>query len=258
MSIVLIPTSDVLDNGVPRILPNAQRSINMKAWHKRVGPWDLRKVGVPTLVRINGVLYIIDGQHRIKGYDFENITQFYGSVLELSSEKEAAEMFLGLSTNRPITVRDRTRIAITAEDPAWMDIVDTLSRFGFRLRGVKDSTKQGDFYTLEGDATVKAIYDKGQLSNVLTIYKFLGERWASNGKPSRFLKNLACFLETYPALSLDEISYKLSKTSLFKLENEANGKDETTRKGFSLCFQWALVDAYNRSRKSGSIIKKNS
>lgn len=256
--LVEVGLADLMSGELPRVLPEAQRQISMKGWRAKVGAFDASKVGVIKVVRFNDRLYVADGQHRTMEMYIQGFTHCRAELQDVSSLREAAHVFKGSNTTRPVGRREITAVSIVAEDPMWVAIMETITMSGFKLRTVSDRTQQLEFTTLQCDATLEFLWKKNVLGKVLYLYGSLGKHWAANGNPSSILKAFGTFVLSYPNVKLDDLVHKLRKTDAVKLNTTAFKYQNTGSIAPSTALMWALIDAYNSGRSKERLIKKNS
>lgn len=255
--ISFIAIDDVMQDGVPRVAPGAQRPLEIKAWRRKTGTFDERHLGVPGLICLDGVLYVTDGQHRIMEMSVHGITHFRAEVSVGDDAAAAASDFLGYNTNKPVTRREKTQVSITAEDVTWTEIMKILARYDFELRKPRGLTRlpQGHYRLLECDATLERLHNMGVLDHVLWVYGNLPEHWsASSGAPSTFLSKLGSFLAEHDA-DLPRLVRELSKTSLVTLEQNIAKKMVETGGARSELYVWLLVDLYNKGLTATSDLR---
>lgn len=102
--------------GLMQIRPEAQRELN-RSWADHIATdIDIEKLGVFVVNKVNGIYWLIDGQHRREGL----ITAGWGDqqvqcqVFEDLTSEQEAELFLGLNDRKAIPAIQEFRIAVFA------------------------------------------------------------------------------------------------------------------------------------------------
>ena len=96
----------------------AQREFSQAKGDSIAAEFDMGKFGYPVVNQMDGIDWVIDGQHRMyalrKQAAATRGTTIECEVYENLSEQEMADLFLGRNNARPVTVFERFTVAVTA------------------------------------------------------------------------------------------------------------------------------------------------
>jgi hypothetical protein len=118
-----------------RTSTNAQRELRAYKAESIATEFDPDKLGIPVVNKRGGRYWVIDGQHRIEalrriGYEDQLIEC---QVYEDLTEKQEAEMFLGLNTPLAVKPIDKFLVALTAQRPRELGIARAVQAEGLAV-----------------------------------------------------------------------------------------------------------------------------
>ena len=96
----------------------AQREFSQARGDSIAAEFDMGKFGYPVVNQVDGISWVIDGQHRLyalrKQPAASRGTTIECEVYENLSEQEMADLFLGRNKARPVAAFERFTVAVTA------------------------------------------------------------------------------------------------------------------------------------------------
>jgi hypothetical protein len=228
--------------------PNiAQRELNRSRAQAIAADLDFNKVGTPVVNRVNGHYNPIDGQHRLEAMKivFGEDASWPCLVYEGLTEKEEADLFLGLNDSVKVAAFPKFMIAVTAERVLECAILRIVEANGVKVSRDKRANSC---------AAIKAlytVYEYGEMALALTMRTL---RKAFPEDPTAFehmlVLGLGLVYARFPQL-IDErrMSDRLSVTPLgvrgvIQRAEHAWQKTGQPRKD---CFASAFIDIYNRN-----------
>lgn len=232
---------------------NVQRAINQARVEKMASDFKEEALGIVTASdRGTGVLFIVDGQHRVaaakiaKGDDFALMCRVFHRL----TLPEEAEMFRLLQMTRVPQALDSFRIAVIEGLPYAVHIDDMLTRYGLHL-GNGVGTK------FSAVVAAKNIYERDPMAlerTLLTLTKAWGteDRVAFDNHMIRGMGRM--FARYADAIIVDDLIEKLQKMGgPARLLGKGNDIRAALNCRADDAIAEVLVELYNKNRRTRAL-----
>ena len=150
----------------------AQRPFHPSKGDAIAADFDIDSFGFPVVCRVDGVNWLVDGQHRVyaiqKCGHATSIDEIECEVYEGLTMAEMARMFLGRNRSTPVTAFERFGVAVTAGYPAESAIAEIVAGTGLKIGYPKTD---GNVYSV---GALRRVYDRdgaGVLDRVLRVLR---------------------------------------------------------------------------------------
>lgn len=241
--------------GELRIHPEAQRRLVSAQLKKRMADLDLDAIGVLHGVEIDGVVYIVDGQHRIVALQQHGFDDWVVDVMihkNSTEPRRAHELFLRLNARTSPSAFDTFMNELGAGMPVASGVVKINNKHGVKI----------DRQARDGHATcVTALKSAFERDNGLTLDEFYRVAIAAWGKRAetfegKIVDGLCSVLARYNG-EMDEVALvkKLAKYpgGPAGLLGDAKGLRRIRGGSVGSCVAETVVETYNRGRRSGRL-----
>lgn len=195
-----------------RLDSSYQRDLDMARVQKMVRDWDPRRSGLATLSHRAGVLWIVDGQHRVAALREMGAIFIDASVLEGMSQSDEADLFVALQRGtKSLNAWDLFKAETTAGHPEVLDIIRIVHAAGFKI---ERSTGHGNIQAVGALRRVFSLGGEPLLALTLTTARgcWSGDRKQLDGQ---VLEGLALFFHSFrgePQYDADRASRVLQTT----------------------------------------------
>ena len=213
--------------------------------------FDPAKFGYPVVARVDGVDWLIDGQHRVYAIQKAGLAARTDSVdcevYEGLSQSEMADLFLGRNRSRPVTAYERFTVAVTAGHPRECAIMEI-------LRGAQlEIGHQAGLRTVHSVGALIRVYERDGPEVLRRVVCVLRDAYA--GTPAAFgrllVDGVALVVARYADLRDDLLVDVLAKDRNGVHDVLRRAADYRERLGRLLpqCVAAAVVDVHNRGVK---------
>lgn len=197
---------------------------------------------------VKGGLWIVNGQHRAKGFQKAGLKKFRAQVIDMRKEENPAaiEATLRLRTNRKLGDRplERFKAQLTAENEESLAIVKILAEFDATIN-VASNSEAG----VNCVSTIEALYrmdDGSLLGDTLKLVKDTYGHVGGQTANSSLLKGLCWFIDKHHEESdRDRLVVKLKGLGKNTLEGRARTMGLTMGGAMWVNYYRAIVDLYN-------------
>lgn len=198
--------------------------------------------------RMNGLFYVIDGQHRVEALKRIGILSIEATIHNDLSVEQEAEMYLGINDRPTKSPNSKGKSALRFNDPEAIEIDKAVTNVGLQIDYDKQNNGVGYIHAYQALKTVNKKNGSTHLEIVLTVIR------KSFGNESRnfqgfIIQGFSKFLETYKEeVELSELVKRLNKLQLDGLLTEIS----KNKAGFSSkkeCLPFTLADIYNKGRR---------
>lgn len=126
------------------VIPEFQRDVTDFKVKNITREWSWIACGAISLYCLNGIYYVLEGQHRVMAaLRRSDIQDLPCVIFEGISDQDAAIGFVSANTNRkPITALDTFKAKIVAEDEVALFVRDEFQRLGIKPKKVAKSARQ--------------------------------------------------------------------------------------------------------------------
>jgi len=229
------------------VSPLGQRDLNQSRVDHLVATFDLEKIGTPTVNKRDGVVYIIDGQHRVEtfraiGWGDQQIQCW---VYEGLTEAEEAEKFLGLNDYLAVNALAKFRVAVQAGREVECDIDKIVRSQGLVVS--KDKIPGG----IGAVGTLLRVYDRSGRAILSHTLALVRDAYGDPGMEAAVIDGLGLFCQRYVA----DVDFATVVTRLSGAHGGVNGLlgtaenlRRTTGNQKNHCVAAAAVELINRVR----------
>ena len=188
----------------------AQRPFRQSKGDEISGHFDIDSFGFPVVCRVEGVNWLVDGQHRV--YAIQQ-SGYAVSTAEIDCEvyqglalAEMARMFLGRNRSTPVSAFERFSVAVTAGYPVETAIADIVSGLGLRLGYPKQI---GNVFAV---GALRRVYDRDGAKTLERVLRILRDAYdsSSNGFDRRLIEGLGLVRAAYSAVKDERLARALA------------------------------------------------
>lgn len=176
-----------------RVSPLAQRDENLEWVRKLAEEMDLEQLGFITVNHRDGVVYCIDGQHRVEalrqhGYGDQMVQcRAYTGL----TEAQEAEMFLRLNDQLSVSAYSKFRVAVTAGRTDEVNINNIVRHCGLKVsKGKSDSA-------ITAVGTLRRMYARGGASNLARSLVIIRDAFGGPGLESAVMDGISLLVHRY-------------------------------------------------------------
>ena len=237
-----------IDSLRPPSVGKAQRGFHPAKGDRLAAEFDINAFGFPVVCRVNGVLWLVDGQYRVyaiqkSGYAKAS-DEIECEVYEGLSLPEMANMFLRRNRSTLVTAFERFGVAVTAgyaEEVAIARIAEDLE-----LK-IAHPTCNGNIYAV---AALRRVYDRNGPEVLRRALRIL--RDAYRGEPAGFARTvidgLGLVLASYGRIDDEALVNALvaEPHGVHGLQRRADDYRERLGRSAPECIGASFVDIYNR------------
>ena len=234
-----------------------------RGFHQVKGDWiadrfHIDSFGVPAVCRVDGVNWLIDGQHRVYGIQKSGYAkpsdEIECEVYRDLAQGEMAHMFLERNHTTPVSAFERFGVALTAGYPAETAVAAIVTGAGLRIG---HPTGSGNVFSVGSLLRIHDRYGPAVLELVLSILRdAYGPISQAFGR--RFLEGVALVLVTYPRLDRELLVKALASepNGLYGLVQRAERYRHDLGRPMLQCVAAGAVDIYNRKAgKKRALVK---
>lgn len=205
--------------------------------------------------RKDGLLYIIDGQHRVEALKELNILFIEATVHENLSVEEEAEMYYGVNDRPSKNANQKGKSRLRFKEPVAVAIDETVRSVGLNVDYEKNAPSKGYIKAYEALQSIYKNHGANHLGLVLEIIKdSFGDD--TRNYQSFILRGFSKLLTVY----LNEIDLNILVTRLQKIGydgfileiNKKQGGFKTKKE----CLPFVVADIYNKGRRQNNQIDK--
>lgn len=235
--------------GQMKVSPFAQREFSESNPAVK-NSFDPDLIGHPVLSHRGDFYYILDGQHRIKGFerwigDGWEEQELLCDVYEGLTEAQEAETFLRHNTTKAVSTFEKFRIGVNAERPDETDI-DRICR----LLGLKISQTKGEGH-VGAVGTLRTVYTRGGAGTLSKTLRVIRDAYGDAGMESSIIAGIGLVTSRFNG-EVDEARL------IRQLASVRQGKDGLLQQAYIVQKQSgstlpqsvaaAAVDQYNKGR----------
>jgi len=239
-------------------LGDYQRSVKTQKIKEMNEKFDANLLGTITVSRRDGLLYVIDGQHRVALARIKGLKALMALVYEGLTYEEEAEYFNKLNgangEKTRLTTGDIFHANVEAKDEGAVEIKNMIEKVGFKI--AKANGK--NIITAVGE--VQKIYNKFGGQHLFESLALIKETW--NGETyslnNLMLRGVSEFLKIYSKeldFSTQTFVKQLSKIKPIKLVREM--KADTTTDKSAVKAMNTLLFYYNKSLRTKKLENKH-
>ena len=232
-------------------VPSAGKA--QRGFHPAKGEWiannfHIESFGIPAVCHVDGVNWLIDGQHRVYGIQKSGYAkpsdEIECEVYQGLTMGEMAHMFLERNKTTPVSAYERFGVALTAGYPTETAVAGIVADLGLRIG---HPTTVGNVFSV---GSLLRIYDRYGPSVLKLVLSILRDAYGSVSQAfgRRFLDGLALVIVTYPRLDRDLLVKALASqpNGFYGLVQIAEGYRQNLGRPIGQCVAAAVVDIYNR------------
>lgn len=210
-----------------------------------VANWDWRLFEPPTLSRrANGKYAIIEGRHRLAAAARVLGPEFRVPARILTGLSYEDEAFLAHEMNRlrrRWSAQQKFRSLYEAKRKEAVTLVDTCSRYGFRVRGIDGKGLD----CIDPVNTLRHVQDRMGLAVVAKMLKVLRDAWEGRETSSPIMYGVAYLVYIYPLLDLARLTELLKRQAPGKVVREIKGRQTAMKGASETVAALHLIDMYN-------------
>ena len=237
----------------------AQRELSQAKGDSIAAEFDMGKFGYPVVNQVDGIHWVIDGQHRMYALGKQPAatrgTTIECEVYENLSEQEMADLFLGRNNARPVTVFERFTVGVTAGHPRENAIMKIVTAAKLEI---KRDHQKGCIVAVGGLQRVFDLQGGAILGQVLRTL-----REAYDAAPNAFgrapVEGLGLVYERYGSQIDDQAlvgALGQDRHGIHGILRRAEEYRERVGRGQPQCVAAAIVDVYNQARKGKARVRR--
>lgn len=229
-----------------------QRDLSRDLIERIKHEWDPAACGAIVVSRrVNGDLYIVNGQHRAAAAKEKGLAEILAQVIVGLSSKEEAELRLMGNTRRSDTAQERFRAQVAAGHPESIAIQQIARQFGTRINPAPDQ-KAG----INSVGAVEDLYrwdDKGMmltavLETVHEAFGYIGGKVASQA----MLKGIGWFLDKHRnEIDLRRFRERLAAVGPDHIDRKARSFKGAIGGALWMNYYRSMVEEYNQRLTEG-------
>ena len=235
----------------------AQRPFRQSKGDEISGHFDIDSFGFPVVCCVDGVNWLVDGQHRVyaiqqSGYAVST-DEIDCEVYQGLALAEMARMFLGRNRSTPVSAFERFSVAVTAGYPVETAIAEIVSGLGLRLGYPKHI---GNVFAV---GALRRVYDRDGAKTLERVLRILRDAYDSspNGFDRRLIEGLGLVRAAYSAVKDERLARALAleRHGFHGVHRRAEDYRERLGRPVPECIAAAVVDIYNSqaSRKAALV-----
>ena len=229
----------------------AQRKFSRSHGDALAEDFDPAKFGYPVVSRVDGVDWLIDGQHRVYAIQKAGLAKRVDTVdcevYEGLSDSEMADLFLGRNRSRAVTAFERFSVAVTAGHPRECAIMGVVHGAGLEVG------HQAGLRTVHSVGALIRVYDRDGPEVLGRVLRILRDAYA--GAPAAFgrvlVDGVGLVIARYVYVQDDRLVAALAKdrNGVHDLLRRAADYRERLGRLLPQCLAAAVVDVHNREVK---------
>ena len=236
----------------------AQRPFRQSKGDEIAGHFDIDSFGFPVVCRVEGVNWLVDGQHRVyaiqqSGYAVST-DEIECEVYQCLALAEMARMFLGRNRSTPVSAFERFSVAVTAGYPVETAIAEIVSGLGLQLGYPKNI---GNVFAV---GALRRVYDRDGAQTLERVLRVLRDAYHSspNGFDRRLIEGLGLVLAAYSAVEDERLvrGLAIERHGFHGVHRRAEDYRERLGRKVPECVAAAVVDIYNgQTGRKGALVK---
>ncbi len=242
-----------------RIDRRYQRDLQTAEINKIAAAYDLALAGyIVVSRRLNGYLYVIDGQQRVAGARNAGEEEILARVFDDLDIRTEAQYFDLLNNTQPQTAHGRFKAAYAAGDPDVHNIYNIVHSFGASIYDLDGKGAEA----IQAVAALRWIFGQGHvhgLTNTLAIIRRAFDEVSRTTTQTGFLKAVYYALDRHDAIDQARLAKRIQDTGMIGLKQRAIAF--TARSADATGYYWALLDAYNHKlgeqKRLNPVFKRN-
>ena len=223
-----------------------QRALDMNRARRLANKFDPRAVGrLIVSQRADGVLWLLDGQHRAYAMSMHGIELALCSVFQGLTLQDEAQLWVEYNAHhmpRPLALYHG---ALLAQDPMTTQIDQVVRAWGYYVPKRDSGTR---VRAIAAVGALRYAYLRGGTSLLSLTLQVISKAWHEDphSADGKVIQGMAIFLQTYKGeLAIKRLEQRLAVTSLAVLYQQAAAHTSAWGGGGQRNFALALVHAYN-------------
>ena len=225
----------------------AQRPFHQAKGDRIAAEFDIDSFGFPAVCRVDGVNWLVDGQHRVYGIRksgyAKSTDEIECEVYEGLPQDEMARMFLRRNQTTPVTAFERFGVAVTAGYSAEVAISEIVAGLGLQIGHPKTT---GNIFSV---GALRRVYDRDGADVLGRVLRVLRDAYASSpqGFGRRLIEGVALVFATYSRIDDAVLVRALAGEphGLHGLQRRAEDYRERLGRQVPECVAAGVVDIYN-------------
>lgn len=178
-----------------RVSPRAQRDFNIEHARKIARELDIEQLGFITVNHRDGVVYVVDGQHRVEALRMHEPSyadqQVQCRAYHGLTEEEEAEMFLRLNDQLSVSAFSKFKVAVTAGRDDEVNINNIVMHCDLKV----SKSKSDGAITAVG--TLRRMYERGGATGLARSLVIIREAFGDPGLESAVMDGMSLLVHRY-------------------------------------------------------------
>ena len=221
----------------------AQRPFHPAKGAEIAAEFDIDAFGFPVVCRVDGVNWLVDGQHIQKCGYAKPSDEIECEVYEGLTLSEMADMFLRRNRSTPVTAFERFGVAVTAGYPTEVAISKIVTGLDLKIGHPKT---EGSVYSV---GALRRVYDRDGAAVLQRVLRILRDAYLSSpaGFGRMLIDGLGLLLTAYSHVDDDMLVSALAAEphGVHGLQRRAEDYRERLGRKAPECVAAGLVDIYN-------------
>lgn len=176
-----------------KVSPLAQREFKQYRVDRIIKNFDPERLGVPTVNKRDGEVYIVDGQHRVQavremGWEDQ---QLQCTVYDGLTEEQEADLFLALNDILPVSSMDKYKVGVVARRKSEVDIDRVVRSLGLKV--TLDKTEGA----IRAVGTLQRVYDRSGVAVLKRTLNLTVESYGDSGLQAAVIDGIAFVIQRY-------------------------------------------------------------
>jgi hypothetical protein len=166
--------------------------------------------------RIDGSLWVVDGQHRLLGARKAGVEMIPCAIFKSNGPEHEATVFYDLNKTRTgMNAYSVYKAMLIQREPKTVAIQILLQKYGFRIGN-------GSLHSFKAASAIREVYEQGVLDKVLCLIRDISEedtadRWTKMLSQSHFIQSLGIIYSS-KTFTVDESRMRIVFTRMSELE----------------------------------------
>lgn len=235
--------------------PEYQRDLRHDLVNRIARSYDIVKAGPILVSDRDGVLYCVDGQHRIAGALQAGETEIFAHVVHGLTQQEEAELRLARNDRRSDSVYEKFRTRLVMQDPKAERMAEICEQMGAPIN-LEPNVNKG----INALSTVEALYDiDGTGVWLQRVLRFLSEVFEDElgGRTTSvsMMKSTAWFLDRHVdrrEVSWSDFVERIRQVGVADLDRKARAHKGAMGGSLWMNYYRAMVESWNFGRREGN------